>query len=284
MFDRRMWRSLVGLIVVFALGPRLSSAADPPPRTSEDENTSRTSHTDPADVEADDELLEFLGSVDAEEDAELVDYLVKTDAGAPSNRLAHPPVREQKTLRAQLRRRRTEKMNSLRLIVLASLLLAAAPTFAQTNPPSDAPAAAAPEANGVPWSNLSAEQRKVLQRYEGRWDSLPPQRQQNLSRGSQRWLQMTPNQRKDARGRFDKWKDLPPDRRREVRDRWQKFRELPPDEQATVRQNFRKFKNLPPEKRKALRERWQNATPAERQNMLDRTREQRERNFNRRSR
>ena len=84
MFDRRMWRSLVGLIVVFALGPRLSSAADPPPRTSEDENTSRTSHTDPADVEADDELLEFLGSVDAEEDAELVDYLVKTDAGAPS--------------------------------------------------------------------------------------------------------------------------------------------------------------------------------------------------------
>jgi len=90
MFDRRVWRSLVGLIVVFALGPGLSNAADPPPRASKDEDTSRTRHADQADVEVDDELLEFLGSVDAEEDAELVDYLVKTDASAPNKPASAP--------------------------------------------------------------------------------------------------------------------------------------------------------------------------------------------------
>jgi hypothetical protein len=51
---------------------------------------------------------------------------------------------------------------------------------------------------------------------------------------------------------------------------------LPPEEQDNVRDSFRKFKNLPPERRKLLRERWNNATPAERQRMLDRMREQRQ--------
>jgi Protein of unknown function (DUF3106) len=178
-------------------------------------------------------------------------------------------------------------MNRLRYIMLASLLLVAAPTFAQTSDPGDRRVLAresVSEADGVPWSSLSPEQRKILSKYEGRWDSLPAARQQSLSRGSDRWLKMSPDQKRDARNRFQRWNDLPPDRRREVRNRWQKFRELPPNEQQAVRENFRKFKNLPPERRRALRERWQKATPAERQHMLQRMREQRERQFNRRPR
>jgi hypothetical protein len=161
-------------------------------------------------------------------------------------------------------------MNRLRHIVLASLLLVAAPTFAQTGPDDDTRAPAAGQPSAVPWSSLTDDQRKV--------------RQQSLSRGSQRWLNMSPNERKDARGRFKQWSDLPADRRKDVRNRWQQFRTLPPTEQQAVRENFRRFKNMPPERRKALRERWQNASPAERDRMLDRSRQQRERNTNRRSR
>ena len=44
-------------------------------------------------------------------------------------------------------------------------------------------------------------------------------------------------------------------------------------EREAVRENFRKFRDLPPEQRKQLRERWKNATPAERERMLERSRE-----------
>jgi predicted Fe-S protein YdhL (DUF1289 family) len=42
-----------------------------------------------------------------------------------------------------------------------------------------------------------------------------------------------------------------------------------------VRDNFHRFQNLPAEQRRTLRERWQNASPAERQKMLARVRARR---------
>jgi hypothetical protein len=55
----------------------------------------------------------------------------------------------------------------------------------------------------------------------------------------------------------------------------EKFRALPPDEQNIVRENFHRFQSLPPEQRRNLRERWQNASPAERQKMIARVRARR---------
>jgi len=60
-----------------------------------------------------------------------------------------------------------------------------------------------------------------------------------------------------------------------LRDRLEKFRALPPDEQKIVRDNFHRFQSLPPEQRRTLRERWQNASPAERQRMVARVRARR---------
>jgi len=42
-----------------------------------------------------------------------------------------------------------------------------------------------------------------------------------------------------------------------------------------VRDNFRRFQTLSPEQRSSLRQRWQNATPAERQKMIARARARR---------
>jgi Protein of unknown function (DUF3106) len=152
--------------------------------------------------------------------------------------------------------------------VLVVLLAAATPTFAQ-EPPTQPPAEAA---QGVPWSSLSADQQKLLGKFSGNWNTLPPERQQALARGSTRWLGMSPEQRGQAQQRFQQFRALPPEQRRELRDRWQRFQSLPPDQQAAVRQNFRRFKELPPERRQMLRQRWQNASPAERQMMIERAR------------
>jgi hypothetical protein len=54
---------------------------------------------------------------------------------------------------------------------------------------------------------------------------------------------------------------------------------LPPDQQAAVRQNFHRFRQLPPERRQMLRQRWQSASPAERQMMIQRARERQMRNM-----
>jgi TRAP-type C4-dicarboxylate transport system substrate-binding protein len=42
-----------------------------------------------------------------------------------------------------------------------------------------------------------------------------------------------------------------------------------------VRQNYRRFQELPPDRRQLLRQRWRNATPAQRQEMLQQLRDHR---------
>jgi TRAP-type C4-dicarboxylate transport system substrate-binding protein len=84
---------------------------------------------------------------------------------------------------------------------------------------------------------------------------------------------MTPQQRLDARGRFQTWQQLPPGQQAIIRQRWQRFQQLSPQQQQAVRQNFHAYSTLPPAQRARLRERWLNATPRERMEMLQRQRQ-----------
>ena len=140
---------------------------------------------------------------------------------------------------------------------------------------SGASAAPASPAADVPWSSLSQDQQRLLSRLSGQWEQLPPQRQQALASGSQRWLGMSPDQRTQARQRFGQWQQLPTQRREQLRQRWEDFRSQPPARQQAARENFRKFQQLPQQRRQQLRQRWQSATPAQRQNMVERAREHR---------
>ena len=142
-----------------------------------------------------------------------------------------------------------------------------------------APAVTAPQPGAaVPWNSLSPEQQRLLSRMSGQWDQLPAQRQQALASGSQRWLGMSPDQRNQARQRFNQFQQLPPQRREQLRQRWEEFRALPPARQQAARENFRKFQQLPQQRRQQLRKRWQSASPSERQDMIQRARDRRERN------
>lgn len=163
-------------------------------------------------------------------------------------------------------------------LLLTGLLSAGVclPVCAQIAEPPANPAAAAPaQGGGVPWSSLSQDQQHLLSRLSAQWEQLPPQRQQALASGSQRWLGMSPDQRTQARQRFNQWQQLPQQRRDQLRKRWEEFRALPPARQQAARENFRRFQQLPQERREQLRQRWQSASPAQRQDMVQRARERR---------
>lgn len=156
-------------------------------------------------------------------------------------------------------------MRRWHLVVAVALLTAAAPLWAQ---PIDTQ-------QPLNWSALSPQQQQLLGSMHDRWDSLAPGRQQALARGASRWLSMTPEQRSSARERFQAWQRLPAAQRALIRRRWQQFQRLSPQQRAQIRQNVSAFSRLPPAERMQLRQRWLNATPAERQSMLQRMRQQR---------
>jgi hypothetical protein len=122
-------------------------------------------------------------------------------------------------------------------------------------------------AAGVPWAQLSDDQRKLLSDLEPRWGQM-------LARSSQRWLALPPEQRDEAREGFRRWQQLNAEQRREIRRRFQQFNDLPEDEQARIRDNYRRFRDLPPEQRQALRKRFKELTPEERKRLRERMREQ----------
>jgi Protein of unknown function (DUF3106) len=167
------------------------------------------------------------------------------------------------------------KWRSLALgALLAAVALAAGPSYAQEPPAANPPAP-------VAWSSLSPDQQKLLSHFGSQWNTLPPARQQALAHGSERWLGMSDAEKNQARERFSRWQALPPEQRQALRSRWQKFQALSPRDQAIVRQNYRRFQQLPPERRQALREQWRNASPAQRQQMIERARELHQRQMER---
>jgi len=74
MFNRR--GRLACLLAAFALSPWLSAAAPPP---AEQATHKAASPVDEPELQVDEELLEFLGTIDSE-DGELIDYYAKTDS------------------------------------------------------------------------------------------------------------------------------------------------------------------------------------------------------------
>ena len=126
-------------------------------------------------------------------------------------------------------------------------------------PAVDAPAPTA-------WSALTPEEQKIaeplqraLELAAGRAAAAPAARHAALAGHDAR----TAAER--AQERYSRWKELTPEQQELARKRWHKYRELPPEQQERVREDYHRFKKLTPEQRQRLRERWQNATPEERQ-------------------
>ena len=155
---------------------------------------------------------------------------------------------------------RTRPMIRMWRIALLAVLLSSAPAWGVTpHMTHGAP---------VTWSALSPAQQQLLAPMRNQWARLPTARQRALARGSRIWLHMSPAQRRQAQQRFRKWRRLTPQRRALLRRRWRQFRALPAPQRAAIRRSFRQFERLPAWRRQRLRQRWENATPAQRQLMI----------------
>ncbi|MEJ0005040.1 MAG: DUF3106 domain-containing protein [Steroidobacteraceae bacterium] len=219
---------------------------------------------------ADEDLIEFLGSVDSD-DVEWKEYLVRKDTQRGRGEEAIGGGRRPAARPGRMRRKMNIRRGLLGVLLTGVLSVGAyLPVCAQAS--LHRPARRSPGAATVPWNSLSADQQRLLSRVSGQWDQLTPQRQQALASGSQRWVGMSQDQRTEARQRFINGNSLPQQRREQLRQRWEDFRSQPPARQQAQRENFRKFQQLPQQRRQQLRQRWQSATPAQRQNMVQRAR------------
>ena len=79
-----------------------------------------------------------------------------------------------------------------------------------------------------------------------------------------------------AATRLQQWQNLSDTERQAIRDRFVQFMRLPAAERKKIRKQFQRFRSLPAEKRQALKARWQNLSAQQRQQVLQRLRQQKQ--------
>jgi hypothetical protein len=117
----------------------------------------------------------------------------------------------------------------------------------------------------ISWSDLNDKEQELLKPFQDDWDKFQPERQQTLRMNIERMENMTLEQREEMGQRFQQWKSMSPEERENARRRFEHFKQLSPEERQQLRDRHKAFKSLPPEERRKIQERWQNLTPAERE-------------------
>lgn len=149
------------------------------------------------------------------------------------------------------------------ILAAICLLCAPPPGWAQTQPPAPAsrlpqvlPAATSARGQALPWSNLSAEQQRMLAPLQGEWAQMHPWRQHRLAHHATRWATLPAARQQEIRNRLTRWAAMTPEQRRQLRDNARAFHDLTPAQQAKVTEAFQRFQSLTPAERHALWERW----------------------------
>lgn len=122
----------------------------------------------------------------------------------------------------------------------------------------------------VTWSELSANQRVVLEPYESSWADFTAARQQTILKGVDRFLSLNKQDRAKVKKRFKRWQTLSAADQQRIRKRFQAFRQLPPAEQQTIRNRYQQFSEMPLKRRMELRDRWKKLSPERRRKLLKR--------------
>ena len=134
----------------------------------------------------------------------------------------------------------------------------------------------------TPWTDLSLEERQILQQLEPQWENLSIERQQRLRRGANRFQQMQPQQREQAKNQQQRFQSLSQQQQRVINQRFQRFNSLSRPQQRRLRNVQRRFQNMPQAERERLREQFEqqlqrqrNARPNQSDGARSTTQEQR---------
>jgi hypothetical protein len=109
----------------------------------------------------------------------------------------------------------------------------------------------------APWTDLSPQERQILQQLEPQWESLSAQRQQRLRRGANRFQQMQPAERSQARDQRQKFQNLSQQQQQIINQRFQRFNGLSRSDQRRLRNIQRRFQDMSQAERSRLREQFE---------------------------
>ena len=109
----------------------------------------------------------------------------------------------------------------------------------------------------TPWTDLSLEERQILQQLEPQWENLSVERQQRLRRGANRFQQMQPQQREQAKNQQQRFQSLSQQQQQVINQRFQRFNSLSRPQQRRLRNVQRRFQNMPQVERERLREQFE---------------------------
>ena len=114
-------------------------------------------------------------------------------------------------------------------------------------------AAIVPPLSQPSWTELSAEQKRVLAPLAGEWNkmegfrrkkwlgiaqrypSLSLDEQTRMQRRMTAWAKLTPDERKQARDQFRSLQKAPPEKKEAVKLKWQEYKELSEGEKARLK-------------------------------------------------
>lgn len=95
------------------------------------------------------------------------------------------------------------------------------------------------------WSELSAEQKRVLAPLAGEWDKLDGFRRKKWLGIAQRYQALSPDEQTRIQRRMTSWAKLTPDERKRARDQYKSMQKAPPEKKEAVKLKWEEYKELP---------------------------------------
>lgn len=129
------------------------------------------------------------------------------------------------------------------LILAVAFWLAFPPSHAAIVPPLSQPS----------WSELTAEQKRVLAPLSSEWDSMEGFRRKKWLGIAQRYQSMAPGEQARMQRRMTDWAKLTPDERKRARDKYRSLQKAPAEKKEAVKLKWQEYKDLPESEKTRLK-------------------------------
>ncbi len=130
-----------------------------------------------------------------------------------------------------------------RLILAVALWLASPLGHAVIVPPLSQPS----------WSELSADQKRILAPLSTEWDKMDGFRRKKWVGIAQRYQFMSPDEQARVQRRMTEWAKLTPDERKRARDKYRSLQKAPPEKKEAVKLKWQEYKDLPESEKSRLK-------------------------------
>lgn len=115
----------------------------------------------------------------------------------------------------------------------------------------DSPAVTPPQPS---WSQLNAEQKRILAPLAGDWNKMENYRRQKWLDIARRYPKLSPNEQARMQRRMQTWQSMPAEDREKARTQYKEFKQLPPEKKDQVKAQWERYNQLPEEEKLRLKQ------------------------------